>query len=234
MNPRLTVSDVDEAQWIRLGLHPFAQDVGSLVPPGFDEYARIFHPADRDGAHVMWRDIARSNGRVMHPEVQFGPVSGSWTKSPDPSLWTAPPKTGTLPIEFVGALNDVLSARTLDADECRFAIWTGWTFDEELRTARRFKLPHREYYVTVGPLQVALDGVYGPGFSYQSPSMWWPEDHSWFVSTDVDLAYSYMGASRDVIAAVVAHPKIEAMRVQRGHRITWDADRINPSVGSPH
>lgn len=32
------------ADWVRERLHPFGRDVGSIVPDGFDAYARIVHP----------------------------------------------------------------------------------------------------------------------------------------------------------------------------------------------
>src|SRR5687768_12020131 len=35
--------DVDRARWLVSALHPFAQDVGSVIPDLFPAYARIFH-----------------------------------------------------------------------------------------------------------------------------------------------------------------------------------------------
>jgi hypothetical protein len=37
--------DVSSARWVVDLIHPLGQDVGSLVPEGFEAYARIFHPA---------------------------------------------------------------------------------------------------------------------------------------------------------------------------------------------
>ena len=38
-------SDVSPGRWIKDRLHPFAQDTGSVIPEGFEAYARVFHPA---------------------------------------------------------------------------------------------------------------------------------------------------------------------------------------------
>src|SRR5919106_3747733 len=73
--------NVEPAIWLIERMHPIAQDVGSVVPEGFDEYVRIFHPAGRRGAGgetvpVTWAEIAQANGRTVHPEMQFGNLVG--------------------------------------------------------------------------------------------------------------------------------------------------------------
>jgi len=40
-----TAQNVSPARWIKDRLHPFAQDTGSVIPEGFEAYARVFHPA---------------------------------------------------------------------------------------------------------------------------------------------------------------------------------------------
>ncbi len=53
------------ADWLRESLHPFAQDVGSVVPPVFPAFARIFHPArlaERSEIDVRWSDVASQSG----------------------------------------------------------------------------------------------------------------------------------------------------------------------------
>lgn len=136
-------------------------------------------------------------------------------------------------MEFAQALVEILQTQTKTAGRCWFAVWVGYALDEALRRLPRLVIPHREYYVATGPLAVATEGVYESGFAYQSASMWWPDDWSWFVSTEVDLAYTYVGGTRECIDAILAHPHVEALRAELGHRITWDSDTINPSPGPP-
>jgi len=66
----------DSASWITARLHPFARDVGSIIPDVFAAYARVFHPPLRrtsDGAMipVRWNDIASANNRTIEAEVQL-------------------------------------------------------------------------------------------------------------------------------------------------------------------
>src|SRR3954463_11398278 len=104
--------------WFADRLHPFARDVGSIVPDGFSAYARVFHPAYRAfDAPVRWREIAEANGRRIHSEMQFGSIAGSWRDpSPRPDLWMSPPRTGTLPLPLASALVDALRRHTTTPD----------------------------------------------------------------------------------------------------------------------
>jgi hypothetical protein len=38
--------DARAADWVVAGLRGFGESVLSLVPPGFSEYLRVFHPSD--------------------------------------------------------------------------------------------------------------------------------------------------------------------------------------------
>ena len=43
------LTDIHEAEWIAPRLHPFLTDVGSVIPVGYEAYARIFHPVRSSG-----------------------------------------------------------------------------------------------------------------------------------------------------------------------------------------
>lgn len=225
------VTHLGPAAWIRRRLHPFAQDAGSVVPDGYDDYARVFHPADRDGQPVTWSAIAEANGRTAHAEMQFGNIAGAWRDSPRPDLWSRPPNTGSLPPEIASALADVLRAHTTTPERCWFAVWEGWGgFDPG---TPRFDLPARRYFLATGAIDAAASSVLGD-WTERSPSMWWPDDRAWFVSTEIDFTYTYVGGTRECVEAILAHPRIEALRARSGDRITWDGDRVNASPGPPY
>ena len=61
--------DVSHGAWIATALRPLDEHVvGSLVPPVFRDYARVFHPAVRyigdDDADVSWAEVAAANRTV--------------------------------------------------------------------------------------------------------------------------------------------------------------------------
>lgn len=226
------VTDLAPAGWIRVRLHPFAQDVGSVIPEGFDDYARIFHPAGRGGEPVRWRAIAEENRRNVHPEMQFGNIARAWRQSPRPELWTTAPRSGTVPLELARALAAVLRTYTTTPERIWFGVWEGWGgFDPG---TPRFEHPNRRYHLARGGIEDAAATIYPDAWAHQSASMWWPDDRAWFVSTEVDLPYTYVGGTRECVEAVLAHPEIEALRARVSDRITWDGDRLNPSPGPPY
>jgi hypothetical protein len=125
----LTPSDeVESADWIHGRLHPFAQDVGSVVPLGFDAYARIFHPAsvsgaDRPEVEARWSDVAAGNGKTVHPEMQFHAKSAPGRQ---PRVYE--PRLGVLSDRQAGALVGLLSKHTATPQACWLCLWEGYGY----------------------------------------------------------------------------------------------------------
>ena len=46
---------------------------------------------------------------------------------------------------------------------------------------------------------------------YLAPSLWWPDDRAWFVATEIDFNWTYVGGTRDCIEGVLADPSLEAL-----------------------
>jgi hypothetical protein len=71
-------TDLSPARWIEEGLpkHPWAT-VGSLVPEGFEAYARVMHPAHRDPGSrtVTWAEVAEIHGHTIHRLAQFPKIA---------------------------------------------------------------------------------------------------------------------------------------------------------------
>jgi hypothetical protein len=252
------VKDLTPAKWIAERLHPFAQDAGSIIPPGFDAYARIFHPAIRRVGDavlpVSWREIADANLRVHHPEMQFGALvtrvgtsASLYDRAPQPGLFDGWPQIGSLPLDLARALVGVLREHTRTPEHCWFAAWEGWG-DPVLATwhgstdspppplpaviqkprTPTFKVPGRGYYIARGPLSAALETVYGVTSHYLSASIWWPEDRAWCVATEVDFDWTYVGGSNECIAAVLADPNLEALPSRLSDGVSYASDPINP------
>jgi hypothetical protein len=254
------VDDLAPARWIAERLHPFAQDAGAIIPPGFDAYARIFHPAIRYvgdvGVPVTWREIAEANLRAYHPEMQFGAlvalVGTPTAPRSQAGLFDDWPRTGTLRLEDARALVDVLTQHTTTPGRCWFAAWEGFgsledgsmviaTLDggtpvqppPELYRERpkqpTFQLPGRGYYLAKGPVTAALETVYGMKASYQSASLWWPDDRTWCVATEIDLDSTYVSGSKECISAVLTSRDLEALPAQLSDGISYASDPINPT-----
>lgn len=125
--------DVHGAAWVLAALRDFDFTVGSIVPPVFEAYARVFHPASRRAGEnvvaVRWAEVADANGRTMHPAAQWGSITGSWEKqssSIQPGGWEWQPSEGDLPWEIAQRLAAILAEHTDDPAATFFGVWEGW------------------------------------------------------------------------------------------------------------
>jgi hypothetical protein len=105
---------------------------------------------------------------------------------------------------------------------------------EFIRTAvaseTRVLLPARDYLFFEGPLEGAVEfGEYltPEHFLPQSPNLFWPEDRTWCVATEIDLFCTLIGGSEEMADRLIADPLLEAWRVFPDDPITWDSDDIN-------
>jgi len=101
--------------------------------------------------------------------------------------------------------------------EAWFAVWEGHGFAarstgimargatlDELSQVPRFDRPDRTYYLLSGPMS-AVTKLEDPGSKdtvWHQPDLFWPDDHRWFVATDVDFWSLYIGGDRDFIAEI--------------------------------
>jgi hypothetical protein len=243
---RPLADDVSAGAWIAASLRDFSDHVvGSHVPPVFESYARVFHPAVRypdddwfaepgDGAplepdeDVTWAEVAAFNGRTAHPAMEWASITGSWEfrgQEEQPGLWNDAPAEGHLPSSTAAYLAEVLARHTRTPRACRFGIWHGFGF--VVADAPTLVLPHREYWLLRGPVDLAAANL-AEEPSEQSANLWWPEDHAWFVATDIDLMTTYVGGSAACIADLLTVGGLEAAEVDSDQRVTWDADTVNP------
>jgi hypothetical protein len=65
------------------------------------------------------------------------------------------------------------------------------------------------------------------GFEPQSPSLLWPANHSWCVSTEIDFDSALVGGSEAPISAVLTAPGLDAWPVEPDDDLTAFADLPN-------
>ncbi len=167
-------------------------------------------------------------------------------------------RVGTLPPYPLGTLIDLLASATGEQD-CFHALWEGWgwvngagvkefSFGSDRRiepepalepgvppevwALPRLHLPGRDYLLFRGPLPAALAmGWHGRpgGFEPQSPSLLWPADQSWCVSTEIDFDSTLVGGPADLVNAVLTAPGLDAWPVRPDDDLTAFADLPNTS-----
>ncbi len=224
-------TDLGPARWIAPRLHPFNQDTGSVVPEGFEAYCRVFHPDGPiypDGSFRSWTEIAESNGRIAHPNMQFHMINTPiGSPIPDPLHEGSGPSGGTLPPRERQHLLPLLRSETATPEHCCFCIWDG--YGDIAVPGPTVNLPKRNYGLYRGPIELAMAPLDVP-WNRQSPNLWWPDDHAWIVATEIDYAWTYVGGSQTLIDTVVSDDLLEAMPVHLDDSPFWTGDTVNVDV----
>jgi hypothetical protein len=224
------VEDLEPAAWLGDDSKPFGWNVGAVIPPGFEAYGRVFHPAALAGEPVSWSEIATANGKVLHPEAQFESITGvdPW-RGNQPGLWDSPPRIHDAS-DIVRPLLQVLLAQTSTPDRGWFCVWEGWGGMTRPSFEARVRRPMRAYWLMHGPLVAVVDGF--GAFGAQGPSIWWPDDRAWCVATEIDYRWTYVGGTGQLIDDLIADPDLEVLPSTLTDRVGITGDLINAPTQS--
>jgi hypothetical protein len=232
---------VGAAGWIGPRLLPFDDHrVASVVPGGFEAYARVLHPAEEPGTGdrlVRWAEVAAWSGQPLRPDAQFHSIALPPVRPGQPAPWRSQgPRQGSLYPPDALALASLARAWTTTPDQCWFCVWDGYGWETAVRLTRagqpaqpvpdplpaavrsgpRVRLPNREYLLYTGPAEevtaVTQLGEGLPGED-QTANLWWPGDQAWCVASEIDLGWSYLGGPAGLIEQVLADQRIEALPI---------------------
>lgn len=191
------VTDISPAEWVAAGLRPWGRGKGvpvaSIVPDGYESYARIEHPDDSAEGEVP-PEIMGALIRILEdfttsPKGCFFCVWDGW------GFWFQGSHAVSTPDPETKAAHERASAER----------------DRIMRQAPLVKGQARDYFLFRGPLSAATSLSFD-GFE-QPPSLWWPEDRAWCVGTDIDLKDTFVGATRECVERLTASSVLNASRV---------------------
>ncbi len=254
------LDDVSPASWLAPRLDGAFGTLARTVPRGFTAYARILHPAyDEDAEPVRWSEVAARTGRQVHATAQWHALIGSpdlWATHS--GLWPyGPPRQGSLDADPLLALCDALGRHTATPDKCYFCLWEGWAWlhgspavaravfgsgraepvpsaltPDELRSPR-VTLPGRGYLLMRGPLSAteALARCEPGSWNTQSPNLFWPDDRTWCVASEIDFDSTVVGGSAALIDELLRSPDLEAWPIDPDDSIAFAADDVNVLPG---
>ncbi|GHD03576.1 hypothetical protein [Zhihengliuella salsuginis] len=229
--------------------HPTA---ASQLPGAFEAYARLFHPAvDFDGRPVRWSAIAASRSARLHPAAQFAnlaAVDESGFALAEDAWEGDPPRADGLPMTDLAALVDVIAGHT-GAAPVYLALWTGYAFAAGENDGAKVALSaseredvltlgdggYQDYWVFSGTLEDLREPVWAESErsrERRAPDLAWPEDRSWFVSTELYEDSTLIGGSAELIATVVSAATghdagFEALAVEPSTRLDEFGDTVN-------
>ena len=87
-----------------------------------------------------------------------------------------------------------------------------------------FERPGRHYGLTYSSDPSAAASWEGRPIGI-SPQLWWPDDRSWIVATEIDLVSTYIACSGQLADELMSDDQIEAIRVEPGHSVCLDRSR---------
>lgn len=135
--------EVDRGAWLRERLGAWATVAGA-AGTGFERYARLLHPVgarrldltttDAWGHHPVaeeaqwpWRELARRNGKTMHPLVQWQRITDEERARDFDDGWGAEQsRDGWFDPTLMARLTSSLRTHTAKPDDVTIGIWNGW------------------------------------------------------------------------------------------------------------
>lgn len=220
----LTPTSAEAVEWVTKKLD-WEVTVRAWMPEGYERYVRILHPAYRivreEGMSVAqiaipWSAISEWSGKPLNSQSHIQDIS----LNADGLDWSENNEMGYAPLQ--GQLDEAslasllvhLASETSVLDEIWMLIWTGFGGPPDavglpVRVTWSFSRLGREYVLRKGAISSSLDNLEDPRFT-NPPTFWWPEDRSWFASSDIDASSTYIGGSKKLIERILKDPALEA------------------------
>ncbi len=209
--------DVAQAAWFATSKAPWTQ-LCSLGPGGFEKYGRLLHPL---------------------PE-------GADEDDPDELVNVE----GHLDESHLKRLLALLARHTNTAGDCFFGLWDGFgdlygspavgflhtgagkgpdvppAFPAEFLNGPRVEIPNRSYLLFRGPLGEAgrwgaADLAPGHPRSINSPNLMWPFDRAWFVASEIDVPWTGVAGSGDLLEELTADPLLDTELVDPESKVPY-------------
>lgn len=190
------------ADWLSAARTGEFGTVGGLVPGGHTSFVRVHAPPPEEVWWPLYRELFERVAAlgVRHTSTPDAAWYAIWDghgfdRASMRVAWREPPDSDDERLE-----READRQRLSDENERRTT-----EIRRELAAVPRFEAPHRTYYLVTGAVS-AVDRVRYPSDNdWRNPDLWWPDDRSWFVATDVDCWALYVGGSDDFIAEIAHH-----------------------------
>ncbi|WP_435748446.1 hypothetical protein [Microbacterium sp. PMB16] len=124
----------------------------------------------------------------------------------------------------------------------RKPTWQEGILSREISEGPKLSLPDRDYVLFSTPPRAFADPEWvlqvpwrdlpaeEHGFApqAQSPNLLWPEDRAWVMVSEIDFDSTIVAGSVELVRAICADDRLEAVPLPEGTTLTWDADGVNP------
>ncbi len=196
-------SSAEPAEWISGTCRGPWGTVGAIVPNRYSLILRVHGPQPTaENWWAAYRDVFATVASIgeRHTSTPTWAWFAVWEGHGFDARRTHVAWRGPLDGAAREALEQERSRLRKEDDQTTAGIQAG------LREVPRFALPHRAYYLLTGPV-AAASLVHDPGTmgDWRRPDLFWPDDRTWFVATDVDFWSLYIGGDHDFISELASH-----------------------------
>jgi hypothetical protein len=195
----ITPSSTQSVDWL-IGKLDWGDSLRSWIPTGFESYVRILHPAylfigrgfeTRDIA-VPWASVSQWSKIPLHAtshiqDLMVRADGHDWSKQGEGG---SAPNQGQLERTSLNRLLAHLYETTTTPTKIWLLIWFGYggppdTIGLPIEVSEALTASGRKYFLRLGEV-ASSEEEHGDSIFEHSPSFWWPDDRTWFVSSDID------------------------------------------------
>ncbi len=226
--------DVSHADWFARSNEDWRQ-LCSIGPSGFAAYARIMHPTEPP--HDA-QELPNVEGDLSdHLLMALGGLLAEHTSTPGDcffGLW-----------DGFGDLYDVAHFLSLPLRPVSRPRWRRSrrrpiaAFAKAVPEGPKVRIPARDYLLFRGPLTQAGEWaakdnpwpdhpLWPRRRRINSPNLIWPADHAWFVATEIDLPWTGVGGSVELVRDLLASTELDVVRAEASPHLPYSRD------GSPY
>lgn len=212
-HPLAPEPDGTQGAWWLEQLAPWGEHglpVSSLVPSSLPAVCQVLHPWwGPDPEPISWRAAASRFGFASVAEFDRSRGMGSDRAAQRAGLYA---ERGQFDNVTAGALIDNLTNATTTAHDVFVAVWDGWgdVPAQRFPGAARLATPRRGHFLLRGPLTGVLASIAASNSDRPAAGLWWPADRSWFVATEIDFEWTFVGGRPTLMESLYADQRLEA------------------------
>ncbi|AJD90253.1 hypothetical protein JMA_09360 [Jeotgalibacillus malaysiensis] len=201
----------------------------NLIPPVYETYCKIIHPIYRDmkapNDQVTWREVGRFEGHLQPVErFMLRDLAEKYglKETKELGMSSIVRKLGDQPRYLIGGEEGIIDYKSFHQ-----VIEILKPFSKNMNCYFYYDLLKTTDYenkLFVGEL-VEMKQLLGLQEVVANPSYFWPEDRSWCFYSDIDLDFTLVGGSREMIDALMADTWLECIETDADTRVDDRADQ---------
>jgi hypothetical protein len=212
----------EPVDWL-IGKLDWGNTLRSWIPTGYENYVRILHPAsiiigkgfETREIPVPWATVSQWSGKRVHDishiqDLMIRLDGRDWRKQGEGG---GEPNQGGMDGGSLSSLLAHVSEGATTPDQIWMLIWFGYGEPADaiglpIKVSEQLTGSGRQYVLRQGEIASSEEEQRDSLFEH-APSFWWPDDRTWFASSDIDSSSTYVGGTKKLIDEILKDPSLE-------------------------